>query len=174
MYEIEDYNHALSFAAKAHKSQKYGTELPYLFHVVSVAHEVIYSLNRQEKDYPKLAIQCALLHDAIEDTEYNYGDIRLEFGVDVAEGVLALTKNKDLPKYEQLKDSVLRIKQLSPEIGMVKLADRVCNLKTSPKWSVKKKLKYLEESLYIYEELKLHDFRLSSRLNTLISTYNFK
>ena len=175
MYEIEYYDHALSFAAKAHNGQKYfRTELPYLYHVVSVTHTVTHSFYMQELNYPSLAIQCALLHDVIEDTEYNYGDIKLEFGCDVAEGVLALTKNKDLPKHEQLKDSIKRIKELSPEIGIVKLADRICNLKTTPKWSVKKKLKYLEESIYIYEELRMHHFSLASRLNTLISTYSCK
>jgi GTP diphosphokinase / guanosine-3',5'-bis(diphosphate) 3'-diphosphatase len=57
-------------------------------------------------------VHCALFHDSIEDTNTSYNDIKNDFGKEVADGVLALTKNFDLPtKSEQMKDSLQRIKK---------------------------------------------------------------
>jgi (p)ppGpp synthase/HD superfamily hydrolase len=59
------------------------------------------------------AVQCALLHDVIEDTEVSYEQLHDEFGKAVADGVLALTKNKTSDKYSAMKDSIERIKKQS-------------------------------------------------------------
>jgi len=75
---------------------------------------------------PDLLVLCAPLHDTIEDTPCTHDEITKEFGAEVTNGVLALSKNKNLPsKDEQMRDSIDRIKKQPQEIWMVKLTDRI-------------------------------------------------
>ena len=96
----DTYDRALVFAAKAHRGQTVpGSEAPYLRHVVGVASEVLYALaSRNDVSNPDLAVQCALLHDTIEDTSVTAEELALEFGPAVAAGVTALSKDGSLPK----------------------------------------------------------------------------
>lgn len=127
------YLKALRFAAGAHSGQKVpGTELPYLMHVVSVCMEVTAVIAIEGLPDPDLAVQCALLHDTVEDTDVTLHDINLLFGPKATAGVAALTKNRDLPKEERMIDSLERILRMPLEIAVVKLADRVTNLQPPP------------------------------------------
>ncbi|MEJ2749737.1 MAG: HD domain-containing protein, partial [Anaerolineae bacterium] len=91
----EAYTKAYRFAAEAHNGQLFpGTELPYLMHLSFVAMEIMAALAREPKWEGNLAVQCALLHDVIEDTAVSYEDVESEFGTAVADGVLALTKDE--------------------------------------------------------------------------------
>jgi (p)ppGpp synthase/HD superfamily hydrolase len=88
------YIRAYRFAAEAHNSQFVpGTTLPYIMHVSYVAMEITAALSVEQVNNPDLAVQCALLHDTIEDTKATYDDVRKRFGTDVADGVLALSKD---------------------------------------------------------------------------------
>lgn len=71
MFNLDSYYQALKFATMAHCNQKIpGSPLPYLFHVVQVCEEVRFSLAQAHKGLCiNLAIQCALLHDVLEDTD---------------------------------------------------------------------------------------------------------
>jgi len=135
------------FGARAHKEQKYPIkELPYLTHIGSVVLEVIGVLDTIQN--PTLALCCAILHDTIEDTSVTFEDIQKEFGNEVAQGVAALSKNKNLPKEKQMLDSLERIKQQPKEIWIVKMADRVANLtKPSASWNFRKKKKLSRKGL---------------------------
>ena len=83
--------------------------------------EIMASLSKGNKKNGDLAVQCALLHDIIEDPRVPYEQIIAKFGIDVAEGVQALTKNiNNEDKREQMKDSLIRIKKQPKEIWMVK------------------------------------------------------
>src|SRR5512140_2955815 len=91
------YQEAIKFAAFKHmqKRQKVpGTKLPYLVHVCNVAMEVLVAAPHTLNFDLVLAVQVALLHDTIEDTSTTFEEISGKFGLDVAEGVLALTKNE--------------------------------------------------------------------------------
>ena len=69
MFSPDRYVDAMRFAAAAHNAQKEpGADLPYLVHVVSVASEVIAALPSHPELDADLAVTCALLHDAVEDT----------------------------------------------------------------------------------------------------------
>ena len=73
IWSQEKYIHAYHFAAKAHRGQLYpGTGLPYLMHLSFVSMEIIAALAVEEVKHPNLAVQCALLHDVIEDTKIGY------------------------------------------------------------------------------------------------------
>ncbi|MEW5956291.1 MAG: HD domain-containing protein, partial [Chloroflexota bacterium] len=129
---------AWNFATRYHQGQTYGGPeegmyIDYLNHIASVAMEVIWALPATPAADGNLALQCALLHDTIEDTVVTYKLVLEHFGLEVANGVLALTKDATLStRAEQMADSLQRIRQQPPEIWMVKLADRITNLYHPP------------------------------------------
>ncbi|KAF3889354.1 MULTISPECIES: HD domain-containing protein [Nostocales] len=169
----ESYIKAYKFAAQAHQGQEMpGSNIPYIMHLSFVSMEVIAALNVEKESNGDLAIQCALLHDTIEDTDITFEQINIEFGEAVAKGVLALTKNNTIAKYLQMEDSLTRIKQEPKEIWMVKLADRISNLQAPPHyWTSDKIVRYREEGILIYDALKDASPFLASRLACKIEDY---
>ena len=169
------YQQALKFAASKHaeKNQKVpGTNLPYVVHISNVAMEIFVAYQNTPDFNLDLAIKLALLHDTLEDTSATFEEISKEFGYEVAEGVLALTKNEDMPKSERMFDSLFRIKKLSKEVRAVKLADRITNLQVPPKyWSNEKKQNYLQEAIIIMDTLKGENQFLEKRLEIKIKEY---
>jgi (p)ppGpp synthase/HD superfamily hydrolase len=171
MFSPERYVEVMRFAAAKHNAQKEpGHDLPYLVHVVSVAAEVIAVL--EPGIDADLAVTCALLHDTVEDTETPLGEIRERYGDKVAAGVSALTKNADLPKPEQMPDSLRRINEQPREIAMVKLADRITNLSAPPHyWSKEKCAAYREEAGRIADALGHANAKLEARLRARMEAY---
>ncbi len=167
------YTKAYRFAAQAHHGQLVpGTDLPYIMHLSFVSMEVIACLEREKDRDGDLAVQCALLHDVIEDTPVTYQDVEREFGPSVAQGVLALTKNESLAKERRMQDSLLRIRQQPGEIWIVKLADRICNLAPPPAhWNREKIERYREEAIEIYAALSAASNYLGRRLAMKIEEY---
>ena len=170
----EKYIKALRYAAEAHHGQTVpGSEMPYVVHVTMVAMEVIAALGHEDGLDGDLAVQCALLHDVIEDTGISYEKLAAEFGTDVAEGVLALSKSSLLKsKPEKMADSLERIKQQPKEIWMVKLADRITNLQPPPgHWKDEKIERYREEAEEILAALGDASKFLSERLAEKLQVY---
>ena len=169
----ETYLKAYRFAAEAHNDQPFpGTELPYIMHVSFVSMEVMAALAHKPEQDGNLAVQCALLHDVIEDTKVGYEEVEAGFGTAVADGVLALTKNPNLPKAQQMADSLRRIRQQPHEIWLVKLADRITNLAQPPHyWTHEKKVRYQEEARQIHAALHEASPYLSQRLLEKIKAY---
>ncbi|NTW01074.1 MAG: bifunctional (p)ppGpp synthetase/guanosine-3',5'-bis(diphosphate) 3'-pyrophosphohydrolase [Oscillochloris sp.] len=173
MWSQESYLSAYHFAARAHNGQIYpGTELPYILHVAFVSMEVIAALREQPDCDADLAVQCAILHDVIEDTSVGYAEIAMAFGDHVADGVLALSKDSSLPRAAQMADSLQRIRLQPPEVWMVKLADRICNLQSPPAyWTAEKIVRYREEAEQIYAALAEASPALARRLREKIAAY---
>lgn len=174
MWDNDLYFKTLTFAAEAHKAQKFPrTELPYLVHLTNVCSEVLNALCVQPLNLDiNLAMQVALLHDVIEDTKYSYSDINKMFGKKVANGVMALTKNADLPKKKQMVDSLHRILEQPIEIRIVKMADRISNLQKPPMhWTTDKIKHYHNEALLIYNYLKNEHINIENRLLKKIKDY---
>ena len=169
----EIYIKALLFAAHAHNNQKVpGTDLPYLTHLTMVSMEVMAALTVEAGLDGNLAIQCALLHDVLEDTDVEYDALQEVFGEAVSKGVLTLTKNDNLPKHEKMADSLARIRQQPREVWMVKLADRITNLQPPPKhWTTEKMQSYQQEACQIYEALHTASQFLATRLHQKIEGY---
>lgn len=170
------YKKALAYALQAHKEQKTPEGLPYSFHIVSVATEVISSLSQHSISYEEanIAVCCALLHDVNEDT-----DVRVSYDLDVPNienviaGIEALTKDETLPtKQEQMQDSLNRLRQQAKCVQMVKLADRITNLAPAPKfWNKAKRQAYVDEAKMILEALKGSNPYLESKLQSKIDNY---
>ncbi len=176
MWNQDIYLPTLLFAAKAHKNQKVpGSEMNYVTHIANVSMEVAAALVQSPNSGidATFAVQCALLHDCIEDTPISYEDIKTAFGLAVADGVLALTKDFSLPtKSAQMVDSLQRIVAAGAAVRLVKMADRVNNLQSPPAhWSLDKKKKYLKEAALILAELQGVNPYIEQRLAEKIKAY---
>jgi (p)ppGpp synthase/HD superfamily hydrolase len=171
------YLRAWDFACLAHKGQVYkgpqpGIVYEYSNHPAAVAMEVSHAL-LQHPDYDgDLAMQCALLHDTIEDTPVRYQDLLKQFGKAVADGVAALSKNASLPKNMRMEDSLRRICQQPREVWLVKLADRINNLQyVPPHWPAERVKEYRSEAYMILETLGMASPLLAQRLAEHIWSY---
>ncbi|MFT3710649.1 MAG: Si-specific NAD(P)(+) transhydrogenase [Archangium sp.] len=166
------FKRTLDFAAKAHGPQTVpGSGAPYVVHLVKVASELLRAHVSTPFDI-NFAMQCALLHDSMEDAGVKHEAIAAEFSARVADGVQALTKNDALPKAEQMGDSLKRIKAQPREVWMVKLADRITNLEPAPPhWTAEKRTKYRAEAQEIHDALFEAHTGLAARIREKISQY---
>jgi len=175
IWDQDKYLEAWNFASEIHNGQKLpGSDVPYINHLGLVAMEATATVAHANIKNPNILVLCALLHDSIEDTPATYEDIKNNFGTEIADGVLSLTKNTELPsKSEQMKDSISRIKKQPNEVWMVKLCDRITNLQPPPKhWNKAKIAKYQNEARLILEQLGEASPFLAERLNTKIANYD--
>jgi (p)ppGpp synthase/HD superfamily hydrolase len=178
-WTIDTLQDAWYLATKMHGGQKYGganegEQIEYLNHIASVVFEVMTAVTSDENLDADLALKCAMLHDAIEDTALTYDDIKGKFGSGVADGVQALTKSPAISgKKDKMLDSLRRIKEQPKEIWAVKMADRICNLYAPPYyWNDEKKREYMDEARLIHSELKEGCRYLADRLLGKISEYD--
>ncbi len=180
----DSYARAWLFAARAHRrsgQEVPGTDLPYVVHVGLVAMEVVAALQTESLPDGDLAVQCALLHDTIEDTDVTYDALLAEFGKAVADGVLALSKDEKAAetiedhrerKHRMMADSLARIRQQLRAVWLVKLADRITNLQPPPAyWTRDKRAAYLEESRLILGSLGEASAFLARRLDERMERY---
>lgn len=174
MYLKQDlYQKAILFAGEKHKDQKLPIgELPYVVHLSNVAMEVMLAWEAGKDFDVEYAVQLALLHDTLEDTETSYKELEDNFGIEVSKGVFALTKDKKLEKRKQMENSIEKILGCPKEVGIVKMSDRITNLQEPPiHWSKEKIISYREEAGYILESLKSSNRYLSERLEFKIDEY---
>lgn len=149
-----------------------GSDLPYIVHVGAVAMEILVAHQHSAFRQPIVALQCALLHDVLEDTATAEAELLKTFGPEVTAGVRALTKDSSLPKHESMRDSLRRIQMQPFEIWAVKLADRITNLAPPPShWSAEKNAGYRAEAQLIFDELKDAHSGLAARLAIRIARY---
>lgn len=167
-------NEALLFAAAKHEGQKMKQPVvSYVTHLQGVCLEAINGCLSEGKtvDLEKTII-LALLHDTIEDTNTTYSEVEEKFGEDIAKGVLALTKDESLPHDQRMKDSLRRIKEQSVEVAIVKLSDRIFNLKDVPlQWNEEKVNDYKNQASLILNELGFANSYLANRLKEKIESY---
>jgi GTP diphosphokinase / guanosine-3',5'-bis(diphosphate) 3'-diphosphatase len=137
---------AARFAAEKHRNQrrKDAEASTYIDHPIALA-ELLASVGIEDLD----ALQAALLHDTVEDTDTSFQELEERFGKAVADIVREVTDDKLLPKSERKRLQVEHAAQLSREAKLVKLADKICNLRDitgSPPagWPVERKREYFD------------------------------
>lgn len=168
------YQKAIRFAGEKHSSQTMpGSEANYLVHLSNVAMEVLLAYQTKQDFDVDFAVQIAILHDTIEDTNTTYNELLNSFGYKIANAVQALSKNPNIKiKKLRMEDSLERILKLEKEVGLVKLADRITNLQPPPAhWNNEKIIKYKDEAKNIFDKLKHCNIFLSHRLQTMINSY---
>ncbi len=118
---------ALAFAAHKHRDQrrKDAEASPYINHPIALA-EVLAG-EGGIADVEVLA--AALLHDTIEDTDTRFEELEREFGARIAGMVAEVTDDKNLEKSERKRLQVEHAAGISPGAKLVKLADKICNLR---------------------------------------------
>jgi (p)ppGpp synthase/HD superfamily hydrolase len=127
----ERYSRAMDFAKKKHEGQvrKFYGE-PYVAHCYRVCHHLMEAASECDRDVPEDSIIAALLHDTLEDTDCTKEEIEKEFGIGVADLVVALTNDaeeiKRVGKTEHLVD---KVNELTSEQLLIKLADRFDNVR---------------------------------------------
>ncbi|HPQ95699.1 MAG: bifunctional (p)ppGpp synthetase/guanosine-3',5'-bis(diphosphate) 3'-pyrophosphohydrolase [Thiothrix sp.] len=172
------YQQAWQYAAAAHAGQTYsspsrGVTLPYITHIAGVTLEVIRAMEDGDAYDGDLAVQCALLHDTIEDTASTWQEVADLFGTAVADGVSALSKSPAIrSKQGRMADSLERIRLQPREVWMVKLADRINNLSEPPcHWNGAKRREYRGEARLILTRLGAAHAGLAQRLQARIEDY---
>lgn len=143
---------AFEFAREAHFPQKRKTGEPYILHPIAVA-----TIAADELMLETNLVIAAFLHDVVEDTHYTIDDIRDRFGEDVAYLVGVVTKqkkdkyveSKQVDNYKQMLDSV----QYDIRALLVKLADRLHNMRTLSSMPADKQMKIAGETDYFYAPL---------------------
>ncbi len=143
---------AYDYAYKKHEGQTRAQGTPYIDHCVNV-YKIVSKINLPNFN-KQVAQKIALLHDTIEDTAATYDEIKKLFGKDVADGVLALTKDEKLPTEQQMADSLKRIKECGLEASVVKIADRIDNIsQINPLWTKERAIEYAREAELIANTL---------------------
>lgn len=143
---------AFELAREAHAPQKRKTGEPYIFHPIAVA-----TIVSEEMWLGTNPVCAAFLHDVVEDTPYTIEDVRKRFGDDIAFLVKVVTKkptrdyeySKQLDNYRQILSSV----QYDIRAVLVKLADRLHNMRTLASMRPDKQMKIAGETDYFYAPL---------------------
>lgn len=163
---------AYDFAAYAHKDQLRKSGEPYISHPVAVARIVA-----EELELGASPVMAAFLHDVVEDCPYNIDEIRERFGDDVAFLVGVVTKQKKA-QYDQSKQvdnfrQMLSSVQFDVRAILVKLADRLHNMRTLSSMRPDKQMKIASETDYFYAPLanRLGLYNVKTELENLSFRY---
>jgi guanosine-3',5'-bis(diphosphate) 3'-pyrophosphohydrolase len=118
---------ALAFAAHKHRDQrrKDPAASPYINHPIALADVLVNEGGVTDVE----VLSAALLHDTVEDTDTTHEELVGVFGSRIAGIVAEVTDDTDLTKAERKRLQVEHAAQLSPEAKLVKLADKICNLR---------------------------------------------
>ncbi len=146
-------------------------EIPYITHCVGVALNALNFTASEEVDKTFLLV-VALLHDTIEDTNTTKTEIETEFSNKVASAVMALSRNLKIEVDKQIPDCIERIKNQPKEVAIVKMADRMFNMRERfPYWDKAKQDNYKIEGQLICDELGFMCENLKNELQKTINNY---
>lgn len=151
---------AFKIAVDAHKDMRRRTGEPYVYHPIEVARIVA-----GEIGLGRTSVICALLHDVVEDTDYTLEDIEKMFGPTVARIIDGLTKIKEIfdtnPVSRQAENFKKMLLTLSDDVRviLIKIADRLHNMRTLDAMPPDKQLKIASETTFLYAPL-AHRFGL--------------
>ena len=144
---------AFEMAAEAHKTMRRKSGEPYILHPLAVAKICV-----EEIGLGIRSTICALLHDTVEDTDVTLEDINREFGSEIARIVDGLTKISTVmdantsQQAENFKKILLTLTD-DPRVILIKLADRLHNMRTMDSMKREKQLKISSETVYVYAPL---------------------
>lgn len=162
---LQTFIAAATFAAHKHRDQRRkGAEAsPYINHPLAVAN--VLANEGGVSDVTTLI--AALLHDTVEDTQTTADELVARFGTEAAAVVLEVTDDKNLHKDERKRRQVVHAAQISERAKLVKLADKICNLRdmsASPPegWSLERRREYFEWSLQVVDQLRAASPRLAA------------
>jgi GTP diphosphokinase / guanosine-3',5'-bis(diphosphate) 3'-diphosphatase len=144
---------AFEIAVDAHKSMRRKSGEPYILHPLAVARICV-----EEIGLGVRSSICSLLHDTVEDTDVTLEDLQREFGSEIAKIVDGLTKIStvvDVNASQQAENfrKILLTLTDDPRVIIIKLADRLHNMRTLDSMKTEKQLKISSETVYVYAPL---------------------
>lgn len=165
---------AFDIALDAHKDQRRKTGEPYIYHPIEVAKIVA-----NEIGLGATSIACALLHDVIEDSDYTYEDLNKIFGKKIADIVNGLTKisvmnHQNISIQSENYRKLLLTLSEDFRVILIKIADRLHNMRTLDSMTPDKQKKIASETVYIYAPLahRLGLYNIKSELEDLSLKFN--
>ena len=174
----EDWNfikRAFFLAKEAHEGVRRRSGEPYLLHPIAVAKIVIEEIGLGVK-----SVVAALLHDVVEDTEYSVEDMERIFGPKIASMVDGLTKmsgvfNADTSQQAEYFRKVLLTLSDDVRVILIKIADRLHNMRTLGAMPMNKQIKITGETIYLFAPLayRLGLYSIKSELEDLCMKYRF-
>ena len=174
----EDWNfikRAFFLAKEAHEGVRRRSGEPYLLHPIAVAKIVIDEIGLGVK-----SVVAALLHDVVEDTEYSVEDMERIFGPKIASMVDGLTKmsgvfNADTSEQAEYFRKVLLTLSDDVRVILIKIADRLHNMRTLGAMPMNKQIKITGETIYLFAPLayRLGLYSIKSELEDLCMKYRF-
>ena len=172
--KVEIIERAFRFAKAAHSGIRRRSGEPYILHPIAVA-----KIASQEIGLGSTSICAALLHDVVEDTDYTVEDIEQNFGKKIAQLVEGLTKisggifgDKASAQAENFRKLLLTMSE-DIRVVLIKMADRLHNMRTLGSMAPNKQYKIAGETLYIYAPLahRLGLFAIKTELENLSFKY---
>ncbi len=172
--KVDIIERAYRFAKKAHSGIRRRSGEPYILHPIAVA-----KIASQEIGLGSTSICAALLHDVVEDTEYTVEDIERLFGKKIARIVAGLTKisggifgDQASAQAENFRKLLLTMSE-DIRVVLIKMADRLHNMRTLGSMAPAKQYKIAGETLYIYAPLahRLGLFEIKTELEDLSFKY---
>ena len=174
----EDWNfikRAFFLAKEAHQGVRRRSGEPYLLHPIAVAKIVIEEIGLGVK-----SVVAALLHDVVEDTEYTVEDMERIFGPKIASMVDGLTKmsgvfNAETSEQAEYFRKVLLTLSDDVRVILIKIADRLHNMRTLGAMPMNKQIKITGETIYLFAPLayRLGLYSIKSELEDLCMKYRF-
>ena len=174
----EDWNfikRAFFLAKEAHAGIRRRSGEPYLLHPIAVAKIVIDEIGLGVK-----SVVAALLHDVVEDTDYTVEDMERIFGAKIASMVDGLTKmsgvfNADTSEQAEYFRKVLLTLSDDVRVILIKIADRLHNMRTLGSMPLNKQIKITGETIYLFAPLayRLGLYSIKSELEDLCMKYRF-
>ncbi len=163
---------AVAFAAHKHRDQRRKDKeaSPYINHPIELAHVL---WDEGEVRDP-MVIAAALLHDTLEDTETSWQELRGEFGEEIADIVLEVTDTKWIKKELRKRLQVAKAKHSSVQARLVKLADKICNVRdlgtrAPTGWSLERKRQYYDWAKEVVDRLRGTHEELERRFDEVYS-----
>ncbi len=164
---------AFEMALESHKDMRRKSGEPYIYHPIAVA-----QIAADEIGLGTTSIVCALLHDVVEDTDITLDDIEREFGKKTAKIIDGLTKISGVFDYnsslqaENFRKMLLTLAD-DVRVILIKLADRLHNMRTMDFMPRQKQLKIASETIYLYAPLahRLGLYAIKSELEDLSMKY---
>ena len=148
---------ALAFAAHKHRDQrrKDPAASPYINHPIALADVLVNEGGVTDVE----VLSAALLHDTVEDTDTTHEELVEAFGPRIARIVAEVTDDKELTKAERKRLQVEHAAQLSPEAKLVKLADKICNLRdvaerAPSSWDLARRREYFDWAKRVVDGLR--------------------
>ncbi|MBX3101442.1 MAG: bifunctional (p)ppGpp synthetase/guanosine-3',5'-bis(diphosphate) 3'-pyrophosphohydrolase [Bacteroidetes bacterium] len=172
--ERKEVRKAFEFSMELHKNVRRRSGEPYILHPLEVARIAVAEVGLLDKT----SMICALLHDVVEDTDVEVKQIRREFGPQVAKIVDGLTKISqvfDPSTTQQVESYKKMLLTMSDDIrvALIKLADRLHNMRTLRHMKREKQLKIASETTYLYAPLahRLGLYNIKQELEDLALKY---